>query len=141
MRPSAALACLTALLASACGHGDAERSDPNGAVYAAWRAHHSYVEVTARGSIARVLGVREGPSGAHEGFLIHLRGSAGRGLSVLVEDNIDITGPIPLQPGDDVELRGEYIYNDLGGLIHYTHRDPAGHHAGGYIKVAGKTYM
>ncbi|HTV74365.1 MAG TPA: DUF3465 domain-containing protein [Candidatus Acidoferrales bacterium] len=132
--------CTATTLLIACGHAGSG-SDPNGAVYAAWLARRSHVEVTASGSVARVLGLHEGPSGEHEGFILHLRGSAGHGLTVLVEDNVDITGPIPLAPGDDVELRGEYIYNDLGGLIHYTHLDPAGHHPGGYIKVAGKTYM
>jgi hypothetical protein len=123
-----------------CTH-TASGPDPNGAVYEAWRSQQSHVEVEASGSVARVLGTREGPSGAHEGFLLHLRGSAGRGLTVKVEDNVDITGPIPIEPGDDVELRGEYIYNELGGLIHYTHHDPSGRHPGGYIRVGGKTYF
>jgi hypothetical protein len=136
-----ALLAAAVLLIAACSHADSGSADPNGAVYTAWRAHESRVEVTAEGSVARVFGVREGPSGMHEGFLLHLRGSAGHGLSVKVEDNTDITGPIPLQPGDELELRGEYIYNDLGGLIHYTHHDPSGRHAGGYIQVGGKTYM
>jgi hypothetical protein len=136
-----ALLAAAVLLIAACSHADSGSADPHGAVYTAWRAHESRVEVTAEGSVARVFGVREGPSGMHEGFLLHLRGSAGHGLSVKVEDNTDITGPIPLQPGDELELRGEYIYNDLGGLIHYTHHDPSGRHAGGYIQVGGKTYM
>ncbi|HEY0799054.1 MAG TPA: DUF3465 domain-containing protein [Candidatus Baltobacteraceae bacterium] len=131
---------LAASLLTACAHATAS-SDTNGAIYQAWLAHRSYIEVTASGSVARVLGIREGPSGAHEGFLLHLRGSAGNGLTVKVEDNVDLTGPIPLAPGDEVELRGEYIYNDLGGIIHYTHNDPRGVHPGGYIKVGGKTYM
>jgi hypothetical protein len=139
----AAKACLllgACLIGLGCSHA-ASGADPNGAVYEAWRAQQSHVEVDASGSVARVFGVRQGPSGAHEGFLLHLRGSAGRGLTVKVEDNVDITGPIPIAPGDDVELRGEYIYNDLGGLIHYTHHDPSGRHPGGYIKVGGKTYF
>jgi Protein of unknown function (DUF3465) len=123
----------------ACSHAWSS-SEPNADVYDAWREQRSYVEVTAQGSAARIFGIRKGPSGAHEGFLLHLRGAAGHGLTVKVEDNIDITGPVPLQAGDDVELRGEYIYDPRGGIIHYTHHDPRGAHPPGYIRVRGRTY-
>jgi hypothetical protein len=119
------------------GGGD----DSNGAVYDAWLAHHSGVEVTATGSVARMLGTRTGPSGTHEGFLLHLRGAAGRGLTVRVEDNTDLTGPVPLSEGESVEVRGEYVYDPRGGLIHYTHLDPRGRHAAGHILANGKVYQ
>jgi hypothetical protein len=130
------------LLAALCGCASGGSSDdPNAAVYDAWRAQRSHLEVVAAGSVARVLGSRHGPSGEHEGFLLHLRGAGGHGLTVRVEDNEDITGPIPLQAGDDVELRGEYIYDSRGGIIHYTHHDPRFRHPGGYVKVGGKVYQ
>jgi hypothetical protein len=135
----AAPAVLCALL-GACG-GNSSGNDPNAAVYDAWRYHRAHLEVTADGSVARILGTRRGPSGVHEGFLLHLRGAGGHGLTVRVEDNVDITGPIPLTEGDDVEVRGEYIYDPRGGLIHYTHRDPGGRHAGGYVRAEGHTFM
>jgi hypothetical protein len=123
------------------GCAGAQSDDPNGAVYSAWSEHRSHIEVTASGSVAHVLGTRAGPSGEHEGFLLHLRGAAGRGLTVRVEDNTDLTGPIPLQAGSDVEVRGEYIYDSRGGLIHYTHRDPRLRHPAGYVRVEGKVYQ
>ncbi len=91
--------------------------------------------------VARLLGTRRGPSGVHEGFLLHLRGAAGRGLTVRVEDNVDLTGPIPLAAGDDVEVRGEYIFDSRGGLIHETHLDPRGRRPGGYVRAGGKIYQ
>ncbi len=112
----------------------------NAAVYQAWAQQRSHLEVTASGSVAKVLGTRRGPSGVHTGFLLHLRGAEGRGLTVRVEDNVDLTGPIPVQAGDDVEVRGEYIYDPRGGLIHYTHRDPRGNKPGGYVKLANRFY-
>ncbi len=124
------------LAACAASAGD----DANGAVYKAWATHASRIEVTATGSVARILGTRVGPSGPHEGFLLHLRGSAGRGLTVRVEDNVDLTGPIPLAEGQSVEVRGEYIYDARGGLIHYTHADPRGRHLPGYVRANGKFY-
>ncbi len=130
---------LIALL-SACAPGASSNGDANAAVYDAWAQQHSRVEVEASGSVARVLGIRRGPSGAHEGFLLHLRGSGGRGLTVRVEVNVDFTGPIPLAPGDDVTVRGEYEYDPRGGVIHWTHHDPSGRHPGGYIEAGGKRY-
>jgi Protein of unknown function (DUF3465) len=142
--PALAAAAVLGVLAialtgcSASGDGGA---DPNGAVYDAWRNQQTKIEVGAAGSVARVLGSRRGPSGEHEGFLLHLRGAAGHGLTVRVEDNEDITGPIPLHAGDDVTVRGEYIYDPRGGIIHYTHHDPRFRHAGGYVKIGDKIYQ
>ncbi|MGH7708459.1 MAG: DUF3465 domain-containing protein [Vulcanimicrobiaceae bacterium] len=136
-RLSASLLAGFALAGCAGGGSDAG----NGAVYAAWQAHSSRVEVTASGSVARMLRVqRGGQFGPHEGFLLHLTGAPGHGLTVKVEDNLDLTGPIPIHAGDAVVVRGEYEYNALGGVVHWTHHDPRGHHAAGYIQVGGRTY-
>ena len=126
---------------SATDTGSGSVASDNGAVYDAWRAARSHVEVTADGSVARILGTRLGRSGHHEGFLLHLSGSAGRGLTVRVEDNVDLTGPIPLSEGQNVVVRGEYIFNERGGILHYTHRDPRGRHISGYVLVDGKFYQ
>ncbi|MGP6192592.1 MAG: DUF3465 domain-containing protein [Vulcanimicrobiaceae bacterium] len=139
--PAKPIAPAFALAASLAGCSPAGNDDSNAAVYDAWRQQRSHLEVTASGSVASVLGIRPGPSGNHEGFLLHLRGAGGHGLTVRVEDNIDLTGPISIAPGDDVEVRGEYIYDSNGGLIHYTHRDPSGRHAGGYVKAEGRTFL
>ncbi|MBC5798448.1 MAG: DUF3465 domain-containing protein [Candidatus Eremiobacteraeota bacterium] len=128
-----------ASIAAGCSGGSADAG--NGAVYDAWRAQHSRIEVTASGSVSRILGTRLGRSGAHEGFLLHLSGADGHGLTVRVEDNVDLTGPIPLAPGEAATVRGEYIYDPRGGLIHYTHRDPRGYHAAGYVQAAGRVYQ
>ena len=110
-------------------------------MYDAWRAGRSHLEVTASGAVARILGEREGPSGKHLGFLLHLSGSAGRGLTVRVEDNLDLTGRVPLREGEAATVRGEYIYDSRGGLIHYTHRDPRGRHEAGYVQADGRIYQ
>ncbi|MBD5654093.1 MAG: DUF3465 domain-containing protein [Candidatus Eremiobacteraeota bacterium] len=138
-RRNAALGLVLAL--AACAPAATSADAGNGAIYDAWRAGRSHVEVTASGTIARVLGTRPGRISAHEGFLLHLRGAAGRGLTVRVEDNVDFTGAIPLQPGADVVARGEYVYDSRGGIVHYTHRDPRGRHAAGYVETGGKLYQ
>ncbi len=132
---------LSACAPSDNGGGSRGATSDNGAVYDAWRAARSHVEVTASGSVARMLGTRRGRSGNHEGFLLHLSGSAGRGLTVRVEDNVDFTGPIPLSEGQNVVVRGEYIFDERGGIVHYTHRDPRGEHMSGYVLVDGKFYQ
>ncbi|MBV8244623.1 MAG: DUF3465 domain-containing protein [Candidatus Eremiobacteraeota bacterium] len=97
----------------------------------------SHVQVQYTGRVATVLGVMRGPSGNHEGFEVYYT-SKGRKRFARVEDNIDITGPIPMSPGDRVSFQGQYECDDY--VVHWTHHDPAGRHAGGYVEVNGRTY-
>jgi hypothetical protein len=102
-------------------------------------AQTSRQEVIASGTITRLLGTRAGRSGSHEGFLLKL--NSGCDLTVRVETNVDLTGPVPLEHGESVTVKGEYEYYALGGVIHWTHRDPRGRHAGGYVISHGKVYQ
>ena len=67
--------------------------------------------------------------------------SNGCDLTVRVETNVDLTGPVPLSLGEHVTVRGEYEYYPLGGVIHWTHHDPRGRHPGGYIISDGRVYQ
>lgn len=91
------------------------------------------VEVTASGSVARLLGYYTTRSGTHEGFVLH-----SDALTIRVENNTSITGPVPLSKGEAVSLQGQYECND--GVIHWTHHDPRGRHIGGFIEAGGKIY-
>lgn len=93
----------------------------------------SAVEVVASGNVARTLGTYNSRSGMHEAFVL----STG-GLSVRIENNTTITGPIPLTKGEAVSLQGQYECDD--GVIHWTHHDPRLRHIGGFIQAGGKTY-
>jgi hypothetical protein len=148
-RPASRLRGLAAVLALAAaagcaaatgGGGSSAPSSANAEIYSAWQQHRSPLEVTARGKVVKVLGIRSGPSGRHEGFLVHLTGNEAHDITIRVEDNVDLTGPIPLHSGDDVEIRGEYIFDPRGGIVHYTHRDPRGRHPSGYVRVNGRVY-
>lgn len=127
MRWCSALAIL--LVLGGCTKNMTQSDDVGGARSACARGA-SHAEVTLSGVVNNVLGVRRGPSGSHEGFIVS---------GIKVEDNIDITGFIPLRRGDRIELMGQYECND--GVIHWTHHDPRGRHISGYIKVNGHTYQ
>jgi hypothetical protein len=132
---SAVLSAAVLLAIAACS---ASETPDDAAVCSAYDAGRSHVEVVADGQVSSVLGVRPGRDGAHEGFLLRLNG--GCRLTVRVETNTDFTGNFPLQNGDRVVVKGEYEYYERGGVVHWTHRDPRGHHANGYVEVRGTMY-
>ncbi|HXF34134.1 MAG TPA: DUF3465 domain-containing protein [Candidatus Acidoferrales bacterium] len=130
------------VLVAATGCATANGGDAgNAQVYEAWRGGRSHVEVQASGSVARVLGERTGPSGPHEGFLLHLTGPGGHGLTVRIESNLDLLGPLPVRSGEPATVRGEYEYDPRGGVIHWTHRDPRSRHPAGFVEIDGRRYQ
>jgi Protein of unknown function (DUF3465) len=124
-----------ALALVGCSAAAAQPDDA--AIVADFHNHQSNVEVTADGTIVRLLADRSSSTGSHEQFIVKL--SSGD-LTVEVEHNISIGARAPVQQGDHVVVHGEYIWNAQGGLIHFTHHDPQGTHEGGYIQDDGQTY-
>ncbi len=122
------------MLLAACG-GPAQPDDA--AIVTDFHNHQSNVEVTADGTVTRLLPDRTSSTGMHEQFIIKL--SSGD-LTVEVEHNISIAPRVPVALGDHVVAHGEYVWNAQGGLIHFTHHDPKGTHEAGYIQDNGKTY-
>jgi len=106
-----------------------------GTVAEAYRTHSSNVEVETGGRVLRVLPDDQEGS-RHQRFIVRMAG----GMSVLVAHNVDLAARVPVTPGDSVELRGEYEWNDRGGVIHWTHHDPDGRREGGWIRHAGRLY-
>jgi len=125
---------LLVLLIPACAAATAD----NAAVERDYAEHRSTVEVTAQGIVTSVLADETGPSGRHQRFIIRLAGST---QTVLIDNNVDVGQRVPVAPSDDVTVHGEYIWNDQGGLIHYTHHDPAPNHEGGWIDRNGVRYQ
>ena len=72
----------------------------------------------------------------HQRFVIDI----GDRQTLLVAHNIDLAGRVPLGMGDRVMLRGVYEWNDLGGLVHWTHDDPLAEEDGGWVKYRRKYY-
>jgi hypothetical protein len=135
-KPSVFALVAVALLAGCAANGSA--APDNAAVCHAFTSGTSHVEVTAQGTVVRAFGVQAGRESPHEGFLMRL--SSDCSVVVRVEANVDFTGTFALRPGQTVVVRGEYEYYALGGVIHWTHRDPRGRHAGGFIQVDGHQF-
>lgn len=72
----------------------------------------------------------------HQRFIIDI----GNHRTLLIAHNIDLAERVPLGMGDRVQLRGVYEWNDLGGLVHWTHHDPQGVEDGGYVRYRRKLY-
>jgi hypothetical protein len=109
---------------------------PASPVLDAYRRHRSNIEVVTGGRVTRVLADdREGAR--HQRFLVRVAGP----VTVLVAHNLDLAPRVPLAVGDSVELRGEYEWNDRGGVLHWTHRDPDGRHDAGWIRHDGRLYQ
>ena len=63
------------------------------------------------------------------------------GKTLLVVHNIDLAPRInSIRVGDKLFYQGEYIWNEKGGLVHWTHHDPRGNEIGGWLEHMGKRY-
>ena len=87
------------------------------------------------GIVVRLLG-DEHDQAPHQRFVLELRG----GQTLLIAHNLDLSERIPAGIGDRLGFRGVYEWNDCGGLVHWTHRDPMGQTAGGWIRHNRRTY-
>ncbi|HVA32808.1 MAG TPA: DUF3465 domain-containing protein [Candidatus Baltobacteraceae bacterium] len=58
-----------------------------------------------------------------------------------VVDNVDIAPRCPVSVGDRIEVCGEMVH-DPGRppIVHWTHHDPGGRHADGFIRLNGRLY-
>ena len=92
-----------------------------------------WIEVT--GFVRRLLSDDDDAS-HHQRFIIDI----GNRQTLLIAHNLDLAKRIPLGMGDRVRVRGMYEWNDLGGLIHWTHHDPMGVEEGGFVVCRRRTY-
>lgn len=99
-----------------------------------FRARRNGIWVTVAADVERVLPDEHGRY-QHQRFI--LRCSSGQTL--LIVNDITIGTRVPVVAGAKTIVRGQYIWNALGGLIHFTHHDPHGGQ-GGWILYGGKVY-
>ena len=94
-------------------------------------------QVSGSGTVIRIF-PDDVSGGRHQRFLLRLPS----GATLLVAHNIDIAPRVePLHEGDIVEYQGEFAWNPKGGVVHWTHHDPAGHHPAGWLRHDGRTFQ
>ncbi len=98
----------------------------------------SGVFLTAEGQVLRILSEdREGAP--HQRFILRLPS----GHTLLVLHNIAVSTAVPLSGGDWLRVRGEYRWNEKGGLLHFTHQprgQPRGEIGGWIVTEDGRLY-
>lgn len=115
----------------------AEATSSDSVIADAFRNQRSDVLVQGRGEVVRVL-ADDNDGSRHQRFILRLDS----GQTLLVAHNIDLAPRIAgIASGDRVEFSGEYEWNDQGGVIHWTHRDPRGQHRDGWLRRGGQTYQ
>ena len=95
--------------------------------------HGSWIEVT--GFVRRLLS-DDNDGSRHQRFIIEIIGRR----TLLIAHNIDLAERVPVGMGDRVHVRGMYGWNELGGLVHWTHRDPHGVEDGGYVRYRTRMF-
>jgi hypothetical protein len=108
-----------------------------GLIEKAYADRRSDQQVQVEGRVEKLLpDDRDGSR--HQRFIVRLDS----GLTLLVAHNIDLAPRVrDLTVDDRVELYGEYEWNERGGVIHWTHRDPRGSHPDGWIRHQGRLYQ
>lgn len=105
-------------------------------IQSAYRNRQSDVQIMQKGVVAKVL-ADDLVGSKHQKFILRFDR-----LSILVAHNIDLAPKIfNIKKGDTVEFYGEYEWNEKGGVVHWTHKDPRKRHIDGWLKHNGKTYQ
>lgn len=108
------------------------------AIESAFLQRQSGIWVEAEGTIERLL-ADDTKGSRHQRFIVRL--SPARTL--LISHNIDLANRAPIAPGDTIAFRGKYEWNERGGVVHWTHRDPQTasdpDSSGGWLRVDGTT--
>lgn len=114
-------------------------ADPNGykLVQSLFKAGTSDAWIECAGEVVHILPT-DNYGSRHQQFLVEV----GPKITLKIAHNIDLADPVPIEKGDRVEMKGEYEWNDKGGVLHWTHHNPSPNpiKPGGWIKHKGKLY-
>lgn len=130
---------LAGVAAGGCGASsrDAEGGDGDAILAAAFRDRVNDLQVRGSGTVARLLADDDDGS-RHQRFVVRLDS----GQTLLVAHNIDVAPRVEgLAVGDEIAFSGVYEWSAEGGSIHWTHGDPDGDHAAGWLRHDAKSYQ
>ena len=103
----------------------------------AFDQQRSGFQTQGEGVVVRILS-DDNDGSRHQRFILKLQS----GQTLLVAHNIDVAPRVSsLREGDVVAFNGAYEWNSKGGVIHWTHHDPAGRHVAGWLRHNGQTYQ
>jgi hypothetical protein len=103
----------------------------------AFESKARHLQVEASGEVIKLL-PDDNKGSRHQRFIVRLD----NGMTLLIVHNIDLAPKVAdIKVGDAVSFYGEYEFNQKGGLVHWTHHDPAGRHVAGWLKYKGRTYQ
>ena len=106
-------------------------------LYSTFDERNSGDQVEGNGIVIRIL-TDDNDGSRHQRFILRLQS----GQTLLIAHNIDLAPRLSsLKEGDAIEFNGEYEWNSKGGVVHWTHHDPDGHHVAGWLKHNGQTYQ
>ena len=119
------------------GGDDLARGDGDAILGTAFRDRVRDLQAQGSGTVVKLLA--DDTDGArHQRFIVRLES----GQTLLVAHNIDVAPRVEgLAVGDDVAFRGVYEWSAEGGTIHWTHRDPDGQRAAGWLRHDATTYQ
>lgn len=114
-------------------------ADDADVVLRAMREQESGIMVTLVAEVVAVL-PDDNEGSRHQRFLLGFEEPGAPYDSVLVAHNIDLAPRVPAEEGDVILVRGQYEWNDRGGVLHWTHHDPKDWREGGWIEFDGERY-
>jgi hypothetical protein len=106
---------------------DAERFAGAGCTMAAdmFKRHQSAQWVTLSGVIQRRLNDTYGRF-QHQRFIL----GCAKGLHVLVVNDVSVGQRVPIVARSRITVRGQYVWDSQGGLVHFTHHADGGETSG-----------
>jgi hypothetical protein len=99
------------------------------------KQQQSDVVVEFKGKVIKLL-ADDNKGSRHQKFIVR-----NNLHTILIAHNIDLSPRVPISVGDELFIRGEYEWNEKGGVVHWTHADPNGTHEGGWIRFQDKVYQ
>ncbi len=100
-------------------------------------SQHSGAQVQFDATVIKLL-ADDNVGSRHQRFLVRITS----GSTLLIAHNIDLAPRVVnVKPDVMISINGEYEWNKRGGVVHWTHHDPAGKHPDGWIEYRGRRYQ
>ncbi len=103
------------------------------------QAKQSGEMVTLVATVVKVL-PDDNDGSRHQRLLLEIETRNAPFDTVLIAHNIDLAPRVPASEGDELTVRGQYEFNERGGVLHWTHHDPKQWREGGWIELNGERY-